>query len=549
MRYDRKNGDKPMKTAYISGNIYTGDGFKEAFLVEDGYFLSVGNNEDILKEGADEIIDLHHSFVCPGFNDSHMHLLNLGKTLLSPRLDEHSSSLKELLVCIKETLSTQSFSGWYTGRGWNQDLFSDERRMPEKNDLDEISKDIPIFITRVCGHCAVANSKALEIAGIDEKTMDPPGGAIGRSEGIPNGILFDNAIELVSSFIPLPDKETLKKMIGTAAVLLNSYGVTSVQSDDYCVYRELPFEAFDEACKELEEEGRLNVRLYEQANFTDVDQLRDYIAKGNKTGKGSGLFKKGPLKLLGDGSLGARSAHLSVPYHDDPSTCGFSLFTQEEFDELIETAVGNDMQVAVHAIGDACLDRVLNAYEKALKKYPKEDHRNGIVHCQISRPDQLEKIASLHLHVYAQSVLLDYDNHIVLDRAGEELASSSYAWKTLMKKDVHVSNGSDAPVELPDVFKGIECAVTRTSLDGTGPYRPEEAFSLKEALDSFTKEGAYSSFEEGKKGLIKEGYLADFLILDEDPFEASPEELHTLKVKKTFLSGREVYTKKDPSGS
>ncbi|MBR6007890.1 MAG: amidohydrolase family protein, partial [Clostridia bacterium] len=194
-----------------------------------------------------------------------------------------------------------------------------------------------------------------------------------------------------------------------------------------------------------------------------------------------------------------------------------------------------------HAIGDACLDAVLDAFEAALKEHPRKDHRHGIVHCQITRPDQLRRIRDLGLHVYAQSVFLDYDNHIVEARVGRERAQSSYNWKTLTDMGVSVSNGSDCPVELPDVMKGIQCAVTRTSLDGTGPYLPSQAFSVEEALDSFTARGAEASFEENVKGKIAPGFMADFTVLDRDPFTTDPADLHTIKTESCYLGGRRVY--------
>ena len=163
------------------------------------------------------------------------------------------------------------------------------------------------------------------------------------------------------------------------------------------------------------------------------------------------------------------------------------------------------------------------------------------MHCQITRPDQLERISRLKLHVYAQSVFLDYDNHIVESRVGKERAASSYSWKTLMNNGVSVSNGSDSPVELPDVMRGIECAVTRTSIDGTGPYLPNEAFSVKEALDSYTIRGAEASFEENRKGRIAPGYMADFTVLERNPFTADKKELHTIAVHSTYLDGRCVW--------
>ncbi len=530
-----------MKILFVNGKIYTGKRFVSSLAIEDG---------KIVKDDGhfDECIDLNGRFVCAGFNDSHMHLLNYGKFLLSAKLNEHTSSLKELIEYGKTFLKENPLKEgqWLQGRGFNQDYFEDEKRMPERSDLDQISEDIPIVFTRTCGHSLCVNSKVLEIVGITKDTKDVPGGKIGKDEnGQPNGLFYDNAMDLVTGKLPLPNKEDLKEMIQKACTSLNSFGITSVQSDDYCLYREIPFETVNEAYRELTEEGKLSVRVYEQCNFTKTEDLQDFLDKGYTTKTGDDFFRTGPLKLLGDGSLGSRTAYLSRPYDDDPETRGFPLFTAEEMEELVMTAHRNGMQIATHAIGDACLDQVLTAYEKALEAYPREDHRHGIVHCQISRPDQLKKIEDLRLHVYAQSVFLDYDNHIVERRAGKELASSSYRWKTLWKNGVTVSNGSDAPVEIPDVLKGIECAVTRTSLDGTGPYLPEEAFTIEEALSSFTDKGAYASFEEEKKGSLEEGYLADFVILDQDPFLTDPKKIHEIRVLETWLNGNRVYQSKD----
>ena len=194
----------------------------------------------------------------------------------------------------------------------------------------------------------------------------------------------------------------------------------------------------------------------------------------------------------------------------------------------------------MHAIGDACLDQVLNAFRKALTVLPRKDHRHGIVHCQVSRKDQLEAIRALGLQVYAQSVFLDYDNHIVDVLLPPELSAFSYHWKTLMDQGVRISNGSDCPVELPDVMKGLQCAVTRTSMDGTGPYHPAEAFTVQEALDSFTIKGAEASFQEDIKGTIEPGKLADFVVLDQDPFAVEPKLLHEIRVLEVFIDGERV---------
>lgn len=284
------------------------------------------------------------------------------------------------------------------------------------------------------------------------------------------------------------------------------------------------------------------MRAYEQCNFTSLQELREFAEAGNVTGSGNDFFRIGPLKMLGDGSLGSKTAYLSKPYADAPETCGIPVFCRETMEDMIGYAHEQGMQIAVHAIGDACLDWVLCAYEKALEEHPRSDHRHGIVHCQITRPDQLERIAEMGLHVYAQSIFLDYDIHIVEKRVGKELANTSYAWKTLIQNGVSVSNGSDCPVELPDVMAGIQCAVTRETLrDHLGPYQPKEAFTVQEALDSYTIRGAEGSFEEQKKGRIQPGMLADFVILGQNLFETEPEKLRDIPVVATYLGGTQLH--------
>ncbi|MBR6090110.1 MAG: amidohydrolase [Anaerolineaceae bacterium] len=535
-----------MKTAFFNGTVYTGRmPLCEAFLVKDGFFTAVGKSSEILAltEPEDLRIDLNGRFVCAGFNDSHMHLLNFGQTLHGAKLAEHTGSMTELISYLKSYLTENRIhSGqWLKGRGWNQDYFSDEKRMPDRYDLDKVSADIPIMITRACGHSCIVNSAVLEMAGIERNTKDPDGGTIGRGEnGEPDGRLYENAIDLINSAKPQPGKEEIKDMLRLAMKEVNRYGITSVQTDDYSTFRSVPWQTINDAYRELEESGVMTVRVTEQCNFSEYRDLCEFIEAGNVTGKGSGSFRIGPLKLLGDGSLGSRTAHLSLPYLEGDGGCGFSLFDPEYLNKMISYAHRHGMQTAVHAIGDACLDEVLNAYESALNADPRQDHRHGIVHCQISRKDQLERIARLGLHVYAQSIFLDYDNHIVEKLVPPELAEYSYNWKTLLDMDVCVSNGSDCPVELPNVMAGIQCAVTRCSLDGFGPFLPQQAFSVQDALDSFTSAGAKASFEENIKGQIREGMLADFVILSDDPFQASPAQLHDISVLEVYLQGNKI---------
>ncbi len=518
----------------------------EAFVVENCMFLFAGSSKEAMAMAVegDSFVDLKGRFVCSGFNDSHMHLLGYGSMLNTAQLADRTNSLADMLNALREFQSSHPYTkdGWIQGRGWNQDYFSDTDRMPNRFDLDQVSAENPVCVIRSCGHCLVVNTRALEILGVTTKTHQPEGGRIGIENGILDGRFFDNAMDLVYKAIPTPEKEELKQMILAGCRALNSYGITSCQSDDYCVFRKVPWKEINEAYQELEEAGELTVRVYEQSNFTDLSELKEFVEAGNRTGAGTDLFRIGPLKLLGDGALGARTAYLSREYADCPSTCGIPVFSQETLDEMVSYANSHRMQTAVHAIGDACLDRVLKAYEKALLDFPKKDHRHGIVHCQITRPEQLKKICELNLHVYAQTIFLDYDIQIVEKRVGKELAFSSYRWKSLMKGGACVSNGTDCPVETPNPLASMQCAVTRTTLHGQiGPYLPEEQFSVQEALDSYTICGAKASFEEDKKGRIQKGMMADFVVLGQNPFTVEPDKIKDIPVCATYLAGRKVF--------
>ena len=536
-----------MRTLYYNGRVYTGElPLVTAFAVEDGRFVFAGSDAEGEEMGCGASVDLQEHFVCAGFNDSHMHLLNFGQSLAMAELAAHTDSLAGMLEYLRSWAAAQpqGEGRWIRGRGWNQDYFSDTDRMPDRFDLDEVSRDVPVVIVRCCGHCLAVNTRALELCGVTADTPCPEGGRIGLRDGAPDGLFYDDAMTLVYERLPVPDRAEIMDMMRLACRALNSYGVTSVQSDDYCVFRSVPWQTVNEAYRELERSGELTVRVYEQSNFTDLESLRGFVEAGNVTGTGTDRFRIGPLKMLGDGSLGARTAYLSEPYSDDPSTRGIPIFTQEQMTEMIGYAHARGMQVAVHTIGDATMDFILNAVERAQAENPRPDARHGVVHCQITRPDQLERLVSMGMHIYAQTIFLDYDIHIVERLVGPERAASSYSWKTLLRGGCCVSNGTDCPVELPDAMAGIQCAVTRTTLrDRIGPYLPDEAFTVQEALDSYTSVGAHASFEENVKGRIAPGYLADFTVLGADPFDTDPFALRDVPVLETYVAGERVFAR------
>lgn len=524
-----------MKTIYYNGQVYTGSDFQEAFIVENNQFIKVGSTNEILKLASkdDKTIDLNQKFVCAGFNDSHMHLLNYGKALRSAKLNEHTSSIEDVIECMKTFIQENNIpeNNWVLGRGFNHDYFK-EVRMPTRHDLDLVSTKHPISITRACGHNLVVNTKVLELLNIDPSTCD--------NKDIALGIFYDDTMDMVSKCMGKPTKDEIKQMLLASMKMLNQYGVTSVQSDDYGTFKNVSYEEINECIQELIQEKKCTVRIYEQVNFPTISLYQNFLDKGFKTNVGDEFFKIGPMKIVADGSLGTRTAYMSEPYHDDPTTKGLLCFEEETIREMMQFADKNDFQLAIHAIGDACLDILLDEYDTFIQDNKK---RHGIVHCQITRIDQLEKMCKQKLHIYAQSIFLDYDIQIVHQRVGDK-ANTSYSWKTLLNNGCTVSNGTDCPVELPYALGGIECAVTRNNLKQTcKAYLSHEAFSVKEAIDSYTKASAYASFEENIKGEIKENYLADFIILDKNPFNIPNNQIHNIQVLETVMNGKSVYKK------
>lgn len=543
---------RPMKDIYYNGTIFTGDAADaDAMSVEMGRITAVGSLEEIdacNHEGTEiRYHDLNGRFVVPGFNDSHMHLLNYGKTLELIDLTKATASLEEMIQALSAAVSKRGTERepWIIGRGWNHDFFRDERRFPDRYDLDRVSTECPVLIIRACGHIACANTKAMEMAGITKNTPQPEGGCFDTDkEGNPTGVFREFGVDLIHGAVPPPSKAEIKPLMVLAMKDLNRRGITSVQSDDFAAFPGVPYETVLEAYGELEAEGRMTVRVYEQCLLPDLKSLTDFLAKGYRTGKGSGYFKIGPLKLLADGSLGARTAFLSQPYEDADNSKerGIAIYSNEELEALICLADLEGMQIAVHAIGDGAMEMAADAYQRAMKENPsRDDRRHGIVHCQITTPKLLEAFRRLRLHAYIQSIFLDYDNRIVESRIGKARAKETYQFKTLLSMGVPVSNGSDCPVERPDVMAGIQCAVTRTTLDGTKEFLKDQALSVEEAIVTYTSMGARASFEEEVKGTLSVGKFADFTVLEEDIRKCAPDRIKDTAVLETYVNGVCVY--------
>jgi len=535
-----------MHSILINGKIVTMDPLQptaQAVAVKDGKFVKVGTNDEVssFRNNRTEVIDLKGKMVVPGFIDSHMHLLSYGFSLEMADLNG-VSSIDELID------STRRFIGekllrpgqWILGRGWNHELFKTPR-FPNRYDLDKISTEFPICLTRVCLHVCVVNSKALEIAGVNKNTPQVEGGYFDVDEiGEPLGVFRENAQCLIHNKIPQPREEEINNIITDASYLALKKGITSIHTDDLGALPGVDFQQIINAYQTLSENGQLPVRIYEQCLLPEMDMLSKFLASGYRTGQGNEFFKIGPLKLLGDGSLGARTAYLREPYSDDPNTRGIPVFTQQELDDLVLTAHNAEMQVAIHSIGDEIMVTALNSIEKAQKLNPRANARHGIVHCQITDSELLDKFKALNTIAYVQPVFVCSDWQIVEKRVGKCRAATSYNWKSLLDRGVPVAFGSDCPVEPFDVLPGIYASVTRQDLKGLpqGGWLPEQKLTIDEALYGFTMAGAYASFEENIKGSISPGKLADIAVLSKDLYEIPSDEIKDVEVEMTFVGGK-----------
>jgi predicted amidohydrolase YtcJ len=365
-----------MKDIYYNAVIHAKKGMDvDTMGVENGRVAFIGTFLEAKQwEGDEEIVwhDMSGAFIVPGFIDSHLHLLQYGNGLSSPNLTENTSSIKAVvdeLSAYKGNNDMKS-EAWIVGSGWNQECFEEDKRFPTRYDLDQVSNEQPVMAYRSCRHIACVNTAALQAAGITRETMNPEGGSIDFDEnGEPTGILRENAINLVSRLIPSPEVGEIKYYMIQAMKKLNSYGITSVQSDDFGAFSGVPYETVIRAYQELEAEGLLTVKVYEQCLFEEMSDLKGFIEKGYRTGEGSPFFAIGPLKIISDGSLGARTALLSEPYADDtehPDNCGIAIYSQSELYEKVIYASRNGMQVAIHAIGDQAMKMAAQSIEKAL---------------------------------------------------------------------------------------------------------------------------------------------------------------------------------------
>ncbi len=516
-----------------NATIYTVDSSfstAEAMAVKDGKIVAVGKTADLEKEyEATEKLDALGKFIYPGFIDAHAHFVGYGMSLQKVDLTG-TNSWDEVIEKVK-TFAAENKEGWITGRGWDQNDW-EVKEFPANEKLNELFPDRPVLITRIDGHAAVANQKALDLANI--KAGDTlTGGEIEEMEGTLTGILIDNAVDLVAEKIPNATEEQFKKALQAAQQNCFAVGLTTI---DDCG---LGYEAVD-GIKKLQANGDLKMRLY--VMLSDEKKNYDYLEK-------NGIIKTDRLnvrsiKVYADGALGSRGACLLEPYHDKPGHYGFLLSNPSHFDSVANTISQKGWQMCTHAIGDSGNRTMLNIYAKYLKG--KNELRWRIEHAQVVNQNDFNLFGANSIIPSVQPTHATSDMYWAGDRVGAERVKGAYAYQQLLTQNGWLPLGTDFPVEDISTFKTFYAAVARKDAKNfpAGGYQMENALTREQALRGMTIWAAKANFEEKEKGSLEKGKLADFIILDNDLMKEVPEKLLQVTVLKTFLGGEKVYEKK-----
>ena len=541
------NESNPARTAtgrlFYNGHFYTGPGYAASVLWAQGGRIRALGGPELLAAVPPELprTDLGGGWALPGFNDSHLHLLDVGRGLASVDLFGASGPADIGARCAAFVRAHAVPPGQAVyGNGWNQDLFAGPHTLPTRADLDAAVPDHPLLLDRVCGHIMLCNTAALRAAGITSQTPDPPGGGIDRGPGgEPNGLLRDNAVALVRPLLPAETPAACAGRWRAALAHAAAHGLTSVQT---CDVRSRDWPTVLAALEELDAQDALPLRLTLQCAMDTPADLQALWDAGYRPGAHGKRWKIGPLKLFLDGSLGARTAWLRGGYADAPGAHGLCCLPMAEALALARKADAAGMQVVAHAIGDGAMEEMLDIIETLnAPRGGANPLRHGVVHCQVTAPGQWDRLAALGAGALVQPIFLDYDHTIVTVRCGAALAGTSYAFGDAVRRGLPVSYGTDAPVESLDPLRNLYAAVTRRPLSGGAPWQPQQAVTRAQALFCYTQGSAWQEFAEAEKGRLAPGLLADFTVLDRDYFTVPEADIPRLRVQATVTGGQVVY--------
>ncbi len=542
--------NSPMDSTYrlenITGYTLMADGELKSFkalAIQNGKVLMAGSLEEVREALPNALVeDGEGKVLLPGLIDAHAHVMGLGMLLMEVDVTG-LPSLEETLEAVRVFAEKHPDEPWILGRGWNQVLW-DEKEFPTAQDLDKVVPDRPVFLSRVDGHAAWTNTKAMELSGVSRDTPDSRGGRLIRTlNGDPTGVFIDEAEQVITRMIPEKTLDQNRQALRAALEEMSRYGLTGVHDAGISAGTWDLFQEFDA-------DEALPVRIYAMVGGIN-ENTQPLLDAGPLFAQGDDRLALRSVKLYSDGALGSRGAALLHDYHDDPGNKGLLFYTDEEMTEFVTTVLSKGFQANVHAIGDAANRQVLDALKAAQKAFPTAlhgDHRNRVEHAQVVSPADISRFSELNLIASMQPTHATSDKNMAGDRLGEKRLDGAYAWKTFLNQGTRVAAGSDFPVEHVNPFYGLYSAITRQDHENNPPggWLPEEKLSRIEALRAFTLDAAFSGFDEDRTGSLEPGKQADFILIDGDYFELPASEIWKIQVLETRISGKTVYKADTP---
>lgn len=546
---------QPADIVILGGKIYTVNDDQplvEAVAIRGNKIELAGTEAEVRKYIGEntEMINLEGKTMTPGFIEGHGHFMGVGYNELNLDL-MYVTSYDELVAKVKEAVDKAQPGQWILGRGWHQDKWDTK---PDKmikgfqthHLLSEISPNNPVFLRHASGHAALANAKAMEVAGVNQlsvealKESSEEGGEIIRDEmGNPTGIFNERAMGIISKHIPQDDESRDSQALSLAIQACWRNGITSFH--DAGASRE-NIELFNQ----FKNDGKLGVRLYVMLTGWDRDLVYEWFKKGPVVDPDN-LLTIRSVKLNCDGALGSRGAWLLEPYTDRPDFYGMATFPMDTVLTISRAALKSGFQVCAHAIGDRANQEILNRYEQAINENPGvKDHRFRIEHAQHLHPNDIPRFGKLGVIPAMQAIHMSSDRPWAIERLGEKrIKEGAYMWQSLLKSGAVIVNGTDAPVEPLNPIPSFYASVTRKTLKGEpeGGYEPEEKMTRAQALRSYTLDAAYGAFEENIKGSIEKGKLADLVVFTENIMEAEEMDILKAEVAMTIVDGKVVYKK------
>ncbi len=524
--------DRFFVAAHVHRDGTSGPG---AIAVRAGRIVAVGD-EGVLRRfrrAAREVVDLGSAHVFPGLTESHGHLFGYGAALEQVDL-VGTGSFEEVVARVRAAASGLAAGEWVVGRGWDQNDWPD-KSFPHHAALSAALPDHPVLLRRIDGHAVLTNAAGLAAAGIHRATPDPPGGRILRDQrGEPSGVLVDAACELLERAAPAPTPQALERQALLAAQRLATLGYTEIH-DAGTTRQGL------EVLQRLAAAGRLPIRVYAMVEGSDEAAVNEAYARGPWLAT-DGMLAVRAVKYYADGALGSRGALLGEPYADEPTTRGLEVLPPERLAEHIRRAGAAGFQPCIHAIGDAAVRRVLDLYQRELGEAARR-LRARIEHAQIVRPEDVARCAALGVIAAVQPTHCTSDMPWAPQRLGAQRIAWAYRWRSLLAAGAKLCLGSDVPVEDPDPRRGVWAAVTRRPFEGTQEegWNLPEALTAAEAVAGFTGWAAYAAFEEAWRGTIREGFAADFTVVDTDLTAGPAEALREARILRTVVGGRDVF--------